>query len=65
MKDQITYTSPSGNCYEVQYTDRSGFNEWNIFHNGAWVQFALSEEGVANSVAHYEWFGIDRGSRFD
>jgi hypothetical protein len=60
-----TYTSPLGNRYEVQYTNRSGFDEWDIFHNGAWVQFALSEENIANSVAHYEWPGIDRGSRFD
>jgi hypothetical protein len=60
-----TYTSPLGNCYEVQYTNRSGFNEWNIFHNGAWVQFALSEEGVANSVAHYENPGRDLGSAYD
>jgi len=60
-----TYTSPSGNCYEVQYTDRSGFDEWDIFHNGAWVQFALSEENIANSVAHYESPGPDCGSRFD
>jgi hypothetical protein len=60
-----TYTSPSGNCYEVQYKNNSGFDEWNIFHNGAWVQFALSEDGVANSVAHYECPGPDLGSRYD
>ena len=60
-----TYTSPSGNTYEIQLRTNSGFNEWDIFHNGAWVQFALSEDGVANSVAHYENPGPDLGSRYD
>ena len=61
----ITYISPSGKRYEVKYRNNSGYNEWDIFHSGAWVQFALSEEGVANSVAHYENPGPDLGSRFD
>ena len=60
-----TYTSPSGNRYTVQYTNHSGFDEWDIYRNGIWVQFALSEEGVANSVAHYESPGPDLGSRYD
>ena len=60
-----TYTSPSGNCYEVQHKKHSGFDEWNIYRDGIWVQFALSEEGVANSVAHYECPGPDLGSRYD
>jgi hypothetical protein len=65
MKDKLTYTSPSGNRYEVQYKNNSGFDEWDIFHNGAWVQFALSEENIANSVAHYEYPGPDLGSAYD
>ena len=60
-----TYTSPSGVNYTVKLRANSGFDEWNIYRDGIWVQFALSEEGVANSVAHYENPGPDRGSRFD
>ena len=60
-----TYTSPSGISYTVQYRNDPGFDEWDIFLDGVWVQFALSEEGVANSVAHYENPGPDLGSRFD
>jgi len=60
-----TYISPSGISYTVQYRNDPGFDEWDIFLDGVWVQFALSEEGVANSVAHYESPGPDCGSRFD
>ena len=60
-----TYTSPSGNLYEIKYKNNSGFDEWDIFHNGIWVQFALSEENIANSVAHYESPGPDLGSPYD
>ena len=60
-----TYTSPSGVNYTVKLRTNSGFDEWNIYRDGIWVQFALSEEGVANSVAHYECPGPDLGSRFD
>ncbi len=60
-----TYTSPSGNRYTVAVDNKYGFDQWDIYDEGRWVQFALSETGVAASVAHYENPGPDLGSRFD
>jgi hypothetical protein len=75
-----TYTSPSGNRYEIQPETRTrtagGFLEdcpmyeieetiYNIFRNDQWVQFALREENIAASVDNYENPGVDLGSRFD
>ena len=75
-----TYTSPSGNRYEIQpqtHTRMAGgvlegcemyeveYTLYDIFHSGAWVQFALSEDTIADAVANYENPGPDRGSRFD
>ena len=74
-----TYVSPKTNrAYVVTATKGErmvgGFGEplrpevfttYDIYLNGTWVQFALTLEGVADSVAHYENPGPDLGSRFD
>ena len=59
------YTSPSGIRYEIRHNDKAGFDQWDIYQEDRWVQFALSEAGIAGSVAHYENPGSDLGSRFD
>ena len=65
-----TYTSPrTGTVYTIvpfpqsrAAWDENGvkydreYTEYRIFHGGAKVQFALSEEGIARSVAHYEGY---------
>ena len=38
---------------------------FDIYHEGKKVQFALTAEGVADSVAHLENPGPDVSSRFD
>ncbi len=60
-----TYTSPSGQTYEVAFTDTYGWSRWEIRQNGRMVQFALTEDRVADSVAHYENPGPDLGSPRD
>jgi hypothetical protein len=69
-----TYTSPSGLRYEVFPQTRTrmagGFledcemypveyTEYEIFLDGKKVQFAFSEEGIADSVKHFEQPGWD------
>ena len=74
------YTSPSGARYEIfpkTYTRKAGGilegcemydveeTNYDIFHDGAWRTFALSEDGVSAAIAHFENPGPDLGSRFD
>jgi hypothetical protein len=73
------YTSPlTSKVYEIVETSHTR-NAWDsegnltpytqsvfdIYYNGQKVQFALSAEGVADSVAHLENPGPDISSRFD
>jgi hypothetical protein len=75
-----TYTSPSGAVYEIRPKTckymAGGVLEncemyeveettYDIFQSGNWVQFALTKEGIADSVTQYETPGPDLGSRFD
>lgn len=62
--DNFTYTSPSGVTYDVAFNDTS-YPHYDISLNGRWVQFALSKDRVAASVAHYENPGPDLGSPRD
>ena len=74
-----TYTSPlTSKVYEIVETKHMR-NAWDskgnltpyeqsvfdIYYNGQKVQFALTSEGVANSVAHLENPGPDVSSRYD
>lgn len=74
-----TYTSPlTSKVYEIVETKHMR-NAWDsegnsisyeqsvfdIYYNGKKVQFALTSEGVANSVAHLENPGPDVSSRYD
>ena len=60
-----TFTSAkTGNTYEVTYTEKN-YPHFDITLDGKWVQFALTEEGVAGSIAHYEgeddgWYCLPR-----
>jgi hypothetical protein len=73
------YTSPlTSKVYEIVETSHTR-NAWDsqgnltpytqsvfdIYHNGQKVQFALSADGVAASVAHLENPGPDISSRYD
>jgi len=75
----MTYTSPlTSKVYEIIETSHIR-NAWDsqgnltpyvqsafdIYYNGQKVQFALTAEGVADSVAHLENPGPDVSSRFD
>jgi len=73
-----TYTSPlTGTEYLVvpKHGQRAYYQDgqqiwrdetiYEIVLNGNPVQFALSEEGIAGSVQHYEVPGPDLGSRYD
>lgn len=82
MIETTTYTSPSGVTYEIKPQVRTRmaggilencemypveYTEYEIFLNGQKVQFAFSEEGIADSVKHYEqpgWDGVWT-SRYD
>ena len=74
-----TYTSPlTSKVYEIVETSHTR-NAWDsqgnltpyvqsvfdIYHEGKKVQFALTAEGVADSVAHLENPGPDVSSRYD
>ena len=74
-----TYVSPlTSKVYQIKETSHTR-NAWDsqgnltpyvqsvfdIYYNGQKVQFALSQEGVADSVAHLENPGPDVSSRFD
>ena len=74
-----TYTSPlTSKVYQIVETSHTR-NAWDsqgnltpyvqsvfdIYHEGKKVQFALTAEGVADSVAHLENPGPDLSSRFD
>ena len=61
-----TFTSPlTGQTYEVVPTDKNGWFRFEIRKDGRMVQFALTEDRVAEQVAWYENPGADVGSRFD
>ena len=75
----ITYTSPlTSKVYQIVETSHTR-NAWDaqgnltpyvqsvfdIYYEGQKVQFALSQDGISQSVAHYENPGPDLGSRFD
>ena len=75
----MTYTSPlTSKVYQIVETSHTR-NAWDsegnltpyvqsvfdIYYNGQKVQFALSQDGISQSVAHYENPGPDLGSRFD
>jgi hypothetical protein len=74
-----TYTSPlTGTTYSVveSHSERGAWDaegnyapvvtaQYDIYDGSRWVQFALSPEGVAGAVAHYEQPGPDLGSRWD
>ena len=66
MKEHILYLSPrTGFLYEAKLNTK-GYTRYDITLDGKWVQFSLSEEGIAKSVANAE--GITDGvysSRFD
>jgi hypothetical protein len=59
MKDErTTYVSPlTGLTYEAVPTDRDGWFRYEILQDDRKVQFALTEEGIAGSVAHAEGVG--------
>jgi len=74
-----TYTSPlTSKVYQIVETSHTR-NAWDsegnltpyvqsvfeIYYEGRKVQFALSEDGISKSVAHYENPGPDISSRFD
>jgi hypothetical protein len=75
-----TYTSPSGNRYEIHprvYTRAAGGilegrdlydveeTTYDIFLSDRFVTFSNAEEGVEEAIAHFENPGSDLGSRFD
>ena len=61
-----TFTSPlTGQTYEVVPTDKNGWFRWEILKDGKRVQFALTEDRIAEQVEWYENPGTDVGSRFD
>jgi len=75
----MTYTSPlTSKVYEIVETSHTR-NAWDsegnltpyvqsvfeIYYEGRKVQFALSSDRIAASVAHLENPGPDLGSRFD
>jgi hypothetical protein len=49
------YTSPlTGKTYDVVYNGAKSYAPYEIFLNGKWVQFGLTLDDVAGSVANYE-----------
>ena len=66
MENTSTYTSPlTGVTYGVALTTTGGWSRWEVQLEGRMVQFALSPEGVADSVAFLEVGDGVWGSRFD
>ena len=65
MKNEITYVSPrSGLTYEATLNTK-GYTRYDITLDGRWVQFALTEDRIEKSVAHYEgvsdgWYCLPR-----
>ena len=55
----LTYTSPlTGVRYQVQYKDER-WSRYEILLDGHMIQFALTEDSIADSVAHFENPGAD------
>lgn len=66
MEKTTTYTSPlTGVTYGVAHTTSCGWTRWEVLLEGRMVQFALSPEGVADSVRFLEVGDGVTGSRFD
>jgi hypothetical protein len=60
MNQVSLYVSPrSGFTYEIVPTDQYGWFRYDVRKDGQSVQFALTEDGVAGSVARYE--GVSDG----
>lgn len=65
-KEETTYVSPlTGLTYEIVPTDRDGWFRYEILKDGRKVQFALTADGIAGSVAHAEgvadgWYCLPR-----
>ena len=63
---QIVETSHTRNALDVQCNLTPYVQSvFDIYYQGQKVQFALTAEGVADSIAHYENPGPDVSSRFD
>ena len=61
-----TYVSPkTGVEYLIVRKETGDYTRYQIVLNGNLVQFALTEEGVPASVAHFENPGPDLSSRYD
>ena len=75
-----TYTTPTGNRYEIRprvYTRAAGGilegcdlysveeTTYEVFHNGGFITFANAEDGVLEAIDRFENPGPDLGSRFD
>jgi hypothetical protein len=68
MNQVSLYVSPtSGFTYEVVPTDKYGWFRYEILRDGKMVQFALTEDRIADQVKHYEQPGWDGwvSSRYD
>jgi hypothetical protein len=68
MNQVSLYVSPtSGFTYEVVPTDKYGWFRYAILKDGQQVQFALTEDKIADQVKHYEQPGWDGwvSSRYD
>jgi len=63
----MNYTSPRTNkTYTIVPTNKYGWFRYDIYDGDSKVQFALTEEGIAGSVDHYEGFHDGwTTSRFD
>ena len=59
------FTSKTGQTYEVVPTNKNGWFRYEIIKDGRRVQFALTEDRIAEQVDWYENPGPDVGSRFD
>jgi len=67
MVSEMTFTSPDTNkTYQITPSNEHGWFRYEIYDNGKWVQFALTEEQISSSVRHYEGFSDGwTSSRFD
>jgi len=65
MKKEVTYVSPRTNLTYECVLNTKNYTRYDITLNGKWVQFALTEESIADSVAHAEgvtdgWYCLPR-----
>jgi len=63
----MIYTSPHTNkVYNIIPNDQYGWFRYDIYDGDTKVQFALTEEGIADSVTHHEGiYAPWSTSRFD